>query len=81
MRAAIPSTVSCVKGRLQAEGIPAMLKGEGGGPYRFGPVYLWVRGQDEATARAVVDAVRSGAFEIPSEELQAVSTPVEDVPG
>jgi hypothetical protein len=59
-----------MKGRLEAEGIPAMLKGEGEGPYRFGPVYLWVRDEDELTARAVVDAVRSGAF-----ALQSVDEP------
>lgn len=62
-----------LKGRLEAEGIPTMLKGEGEGPYRSGPVYLWVRSEDELTARAVIDAVRSGAFELPCEDPDAVS--------
>ena len=53
-----------MRGRLEAEGIPVMLKGEGGGPYHAGPVYLWVPPESELTARAVVDAVASGAFAI-----------------
>jgi hypothetical protein len=51
-----------MRGRLEAEGITAMLKGEGEGPYRAGPVYVWVAAQDEAAARAIVDAVESGAY-------------------
>jgi Putative prokaryotic signal transducing protein len=62
-----------VKGRLEAEGIPAILKGEGEGPYRFGPVYLWVRSEDETTARAVVDAVQSGAFALEADDERSSS--------
>lgn len=51
-----------MRGRLEAEGITAMLKGEGEGPYRAGPVYVWVAAADEAAARAIVDAVESGAY-------------------
>jgi Putative prokaryotic signal transducing protein len=51
-----------MRGRLEAEGITAMLKGEGEGPYRAGPVYVWVAAEDEAAARAIVAAVESGAF-------------------
>jgi Putative prokaryotic signal transducing protein len=51
-----------MKGRLESEGISALFKGEGEGPYRVGPAYLWVRAEDEVAARAVVDAVQSGAF-------------------
>ena len=60
-----------MRGRLEAEGIPVMLKGEGGGPYHAGPVYLWVPQESESTARAVVDAIASGAFaidELPEED-------------
>jgi Putative prokaryotic signal transducing protein len=57
-----------MKGRLEAEGIAVMLKGEGEGPYRVGPAYLWVATEDEVRARAVVDAVGSGAFALTEED-------------
>lgn len=53
-----------MRGRLEAEGISVMLKGEGEGPYRAGPVFLWVAPEDEAAAIGVIDAVESGAFAI-----------------
>ena len=53
-----------MRGRLEAEGIPVMVKGEGEGPYRTGPVYLWVPEDAELTAKTIVDAVASGAFAI-----------------
>ena len=51
-----------VKGLLESEGIPVMIKGEGEGPYRMGPVYLWVPEAYRARASAVIDAVESGAY-------------------
>jgi hypothetical protein len=39
-----------------------MLKGEGEGPYRAGPVYVWVPAEHEAAAREIVAAVNSGAY-------------------
>lgn len=51
-----------MQGRLETEGIPVMLKGESEGPYRMGPTYLWVPAEDEEQARAIVEAVRAGAF-------------------
>jgi hypothetical protein len=53
-----------MRGRLEAEGIPVMIKGDGEGPYHAGPVYLWVPEASEIAAKAVVDAVSSGAFAI-----------------
>jgi Putative prokaryotic signal transducing protein len=66
-----PFDAELMRGRLESEGIPTMVKGEGGGPYRFGPVYVWVRGEDELTARTVLDAVRSGAFALEVDERAA----------
>ena len=63
-----------MKGRLEAEGISVMMKGEGEGPYRTGPVYLWVP-EDEERARAVVDAVDSGAFAVTDEDVMEASEP------
>lgn len=51
-----------MRGRLEAEGVSAMLKGDGEGPYRAGPVYVWVSSEHEETARAIVAAVESGAY-------------------
>ena len=50
--------------QLKAEGIQVLLKGEIEGPYPSGPVYLWVAADDETRAKAVIDAVESGAFAV-----------------
>lgn len=45
-----------VQGRLESEGIPVLLKGEGiGAPYPTGPVYVFVPASFEARARQVLD--------------------------
>ncbi len=44
------------KGRLEVEGIPVLLQG-GEGPYRVGPVSLFVSKEDELDARALLAAV------------------------
>jgi Putative prokaryotic signal transducing protein len=46
-----------VKGRLEAEGIPVLLKGDAEGPYRMGPVHLYVARADEPRARELFDSV------------------------
>jgi hypothetical protein len=57
-----------MRGRLEAEGISVLVKGDGDGPYRTGPVYLFVPTEQEADARAVLEGVASGAF---AQELDA----------
>lgn len=64
-----------MKGRLEAEGISVMMKGEGEGPYRTGPVYLWVNQDDADRARAVVDAVDSGAFAVTDDDVMEPTEP------
>jgi Putative prokaryotic signal transducing protein len=44
-----------VKAHLEADGIPAMLRGEGTGPYRMGPVEVWVPAGMEMHARIVLE--------------------------
>ena len=44
-----------VKARLEAEGLPAMLRGEGTGPYRMGAVEVWVPAGMEMHARIVLE--------------------------
>jgi hypothetical protein len=51
-----------LRARLEAEDVAVVLKGEGEGPYRAGPVYLFVDTEHETRARAVLDAVASGAY-------------------
>jgi Putative prokaryotic signal transducing protein len=61
------------KGHLEAEGITVLMKGEGGGTYRAGPVYLWVLAQDEANAREIVRAIESGAYATSDEDVVGTS--------
>jgi Putative prokaryotic signal transducing protein len=58
------------RGRLEAEGIPVMMKGEAEGPYRMGPVHLWVPAALEARARLILDAPLEP---ISDEELTALA--------
>ncbi len=46
------------KGRLEAEGIPVLAKGEAEGPYRVGPLHLWVPAAFEVQARLVLETAR-----------------------
>ena len=50
------------KGRLETEGIDVLIKGEAEGPYRAGPVYLWVAPEDEARAREIIEEIQAGAY-------------------
>ncbi len=56
------------KGRLEAEGIPVLLKGEGEGPYRMGPVHLLVPESLEVQARLILGEVASGALRVLEDE-------------
>jgi hypothetical protein len=56
------------RGRLEAEGIPVMVKGEGEGPYRMGPVHLYVPEEIEVQAAFILDEMRSGRLEVMEDE-------------
>lgn len=59
-----------VRGLLEAEGIDVLAKGEGAGPYRMGPVILFV--PDDATDRAeeLISASEEGSLFLgPRDEL------------
>ena len=75
-----PVAGEMMRGRLEAEGITAMVKGDGDGPYRAGPVYLWVPAEDEAAARAVVEAVSSGAYALDDDFEEATIEPSPSTP-
>ena len=61
------------KGHLEAEGITVLMKGEGEGPYRTGPVYLWVMPENEDDAREIIRAIESGTYATSDEDV--VGTP------
>ena len=47
------------RGLLESEGIPVQTKGEVDGPYRFGPVYLYVPEEFEPQARLLLEGLTS----------------------
>jgi hypothetical protein len=49
-----------VRGLLESEGIPVQLKGEAEGPYRMGPVSIWVPESFEVQARLILEEAASG---------------------
>ncbi len=59
-----------VRGLLEAEGLEVLAKGEGAGPYRMGPVILFVADPSADRAEELIAASEAGslAFE-PGEEL------------
>lgn len=57
-----------VRSRLEDEGIPVMTNG-GEGPYRMGPVHVFVPAEFEVQARLVLDTVRAGA-DVPTEIVE-----------
>jgi hypothetical protein len=56
------------RGRLEAEDIPVMLKGNGEGPYRMGPVFLYVPEELEIHALMLLEEIRSGQLEVIEDE-------------
>jgi hypothetical protein len=59
------------KARLQEEGIPVLAKGEGDGPYRMGPVHLYVPASLEPQARLVLAAIERGDYAVTDEDVDA----------
>jgi hypothetical protein len=57
-----------VRGRLEADGIPVVIKGEADGPYRMGPVHVFVPVEFEVQALMVIEEIRSGRMRVPDEQ-------------
>jgi hypothetical protein len=57
-----------VRGLLEAEGIDVLAKGEGAGPYRMGPVILFVPDHASARAEQLIAASEEGALTLDSGE-------------
>ena len=59
-----------VRGLLEAEGIDVLAKGEGSGPYRMGPVILFVPDDASLRAEELIAASEDGSLALdPDEEL------------
>ncbi|MDP9343990.1 MAG: DUF2007 domain-containing protein [Actinomycetota bacterium] len=56
------------RGRLESDGIPVVLKGEGEGPYRMGPVHLWVPVELEIQARLILEEIGRGSVRVHDDE-------------
>ena len=61
------------RSRLEDEGIPVMTNG-GEGPYRMGPVHLFVPVEFEVQARLVLDTVRGDAEGAPDERRRELTS-------
>jgi hypothetical protein len=59
-----------VKGLLESEGIPVQMKGEAEGPYRMGPVSLWVPEAFEVQARMILEEVSSPSVETADDSVE-----------
>ena len=57
-----------VRGLLEAEGIDVLAKGEGSGPYRMGPVILFVPDTASDRAEELITASEEGSLELDSGE-------------
>jgi putative signal transducing protein len=57
-----------LRGRLEAEGISVLAKGEADGPYRVGPLYLWVSEEDEMQAQLILAEVEAGSLAIDEDD-------------
>jgi hypothetical protein len=66
-----------VRGLLESDGIPVLEKGEGAGPYRMGPVILFVDEPQVERARELVAASEAGALALGDHEGQADPTPAD----
>jgi hypothetical protein len=60
-----------VKARLEAEGVPALLRGEGTGPYRMGAVEVWVPAEMEMHARILLEDPTVEDAEVEDPALEA----------
>lgn len=63
-----------VRSLLESEGITVLVKGEAEGPYRFGPMEIWVPKSLEERARRTIEEARSS-------ELAPEDAQTEDVSG
>ena len=59
-----------VKARLEDEGVPAMIQGDG--PYPAGLLTVWVPTGSEPQARLVVDAIGRGDYALTADDIEGL---------
>jgi hypothetical protein len=67
-----------VRGFLEAEGIDVLAKGEGSGPYRMGPVILFVPDSASGRASELIAAAEEGSLALEPGELPEEAIAAED---
>jgi hypothetical protein len=67
-----------VRGLLEADGIEVLAKGEGSGPYRMGPVILFVPAETADRAAELIRASEEGELALAEEGTEEVVRPSED---
>jgi hypothetical protein len=67
-----PLRGALVHGLLESDGISVLAKGEGTGPYRMGPVILFVPRRDAERARELIEASEAGELSLGPGEGPAV---------
>ena len=65
-------TAELTRARLEDAGIDVLVKSSMGGSsaYPVGPSYLFVKADQEQDARAVIEAIESGAYAINDEDVE-----------
>ena len=62
-----------VRGLLEAEGLEVLAKGEGLGPYRTGPIILFVTEDASERARELIAAAEDGSLALAPDERSSGS--------
>lgn len=62
-----------VRGLLEAEGLEVLAKGEGLGPYRTGPVILFVTEEASGRAKELIAAAEDGSLALAPEDQSSGS--------
>ncbi len=63
-----------VRSLLESQGVPVFVKGESEGPYRLGPVYLWVPEEFEVQAGIIIAEARAGSSGNAGEDVPEPAT-------
>ena len=68
-----PMIAELTRARLEDAGIDVLVKSSMGGTnaYPVGPSYLFVKAEQEQDARAVIEAIESGAYAIDDDDVEA----------
>jgi hypothetical protein len=66
-----------IRGLLESDGIEVLAKGEGIGPYRAGPVILFVADDAAGRAKELIAASEDGALALETDDDLTAGTPAD----